>query len=154
MKIAVRVLAVGGAITAGLALAGVAWGSELAVCKAGCSYAHIQDAINAAAAGDTVQIAAGQYVENLVVSKSLTLRGSGPGTVIYPAVSRPVCGDGSLCPGASNIVLVQASNVTVRDLRLEGDNPALTSGVVVGGADIDARNGILRITRCTPRLTA
>ena len=38
---------------------------------------------------------------------------------------------------------MQASNVTISKLRLEGDNPNLTSGVVRGAADIDARNGII-----------
>jgi hypothetical protein len=40
-------------------------------------------------------------------------------------------------------MLVQANNVTISNLRLEGDNPSLTSGVVRGGKDIDARNGII-----------
>jgi Right handed beta helix region len=79
-----------------------------------------------------------------VVDKSLTLRGAGNETVIYPAVSMPICGGGSLCGGtASNIVLVEANDVTIARLRLDGDNPNLTSGVVRGGADIDARNGII-----------
>ena len=78
------------------------------------------------------------------MNKPVTLKGSGNSTVIYPATSNPACGGGSLCGGAaSNIVLVQANNVTITKLRLEGDNPALTSGVVVGGKDIDARNGII-----------
>jgi hypothetical protein len=78
------------------------------------------------------------------VNKSVTLKGSGIETVIYPATSMPVCSPGSLCGGsASNIVLVEADNVTITNLRLQGDNPSLTSGVVVGGEDIDARNGII-----------
>ncbi len=49
----------------------------------------------------------------------------------------------SLCPGASNLILVQASDVTVGRMLLDGDNPALTSGVLSGGVDVDARNGII-----------
>ena len=64
--------------------------------------------------------------------------------MIEPAVSNPVCSPGSLCSGtASNVILVEANNVTISKLTVEGDNPALTSGVVVGGKDIDARNGII-----------
>src|SRR5438132_729 len=36
-----------------------------------------------------------------------------------------------------------ADNVTIERLSLRGDNPSLTSGVVVGGEDLDARNGII-----------
>jgi len=38
---------------------------------------------------------------------------------------------------------VRAHNVTIDGLTLDGDNPSLTSGVVAGGADLDARNGII-----------
>lgn len=114
------------------------------VCAKGCTYTGIQAAINAASPGATITIGPGQYTENVVVSKSVTLTGSGKNTVLYPASSNPVCGGGSLCGGtASNIVLVQADNVTISKLALEGDNPGLTSGVVRGGKDIDARNGII-----------
>lgn len=127
-----------------LALAGSAWASSKTVCAKGCSFTSIQSAINAASPGATITIAGGNYYENLVVDKPLTLQGSGNMTVIYPGVSNPVCSPGSLCGGAaSNIVLVQADNVTITKLRLEGDNPNLTSGVVRGGADVDARNGII-----------
>ncbi len=104
----------------------------------------VQRGVDAACAGDTVRIGRGDYAENVVVPKSLTLDGA-RGAVVRPARSAPTpCADGSLCGGAaSTIILVQASGVTVRGLTLDGDNPALTSGVVVGGADVDARNGIV-----------
>lgn len=105
----------------------------------------INIAISASAAGDVVVITDGHYAENVVIDKPLTLTGIGGGAVLMPAVSNPnPCpGEGSLCAGASNIILVQASNVVIRNLTLDGDNPALTSGVVRDGADLDARNGII-----------
>lgn len=106
----------------------------------------IQAAINAATGGDTINVVAGTYVENVTVNKSVTLIGAGQGaSVIYPALSAPKpCADSSLCGGAaSNILLVQADNVTISGFTLDGDNPALTSGIVKGGADLDARNGII-----------
>src|ERR1022692_5078589 len=110
-------------------------------------FATIQHAINTASAGDTIFVDAGTYTENVTINKELTISGAGQGiTTIYPAVSSPnPGGDGtsSLYPGSSNVMLVQASNVTISALTIDGDNPNLTSGVVRGGADIDARNGII-----------
>jgi hypothetical protein len=104
----------------------------------------IQSAITAASPGATITIGKGNYYENVVVNKSVALIGSGPETVVYPATSNPVCSPGSLCGGAaSNIFLVEASNVTISNMRLEGANPNLTGGVEVGGKSINARNGII-----------
>jgi hypothetical protein len=130
-------------VGAALATAGPALASKT-VCPSGCAFKSIQAAINAASPGATITIAGGKYFENVVVTKPLTLSGSGNGTVIYPATSEPICAGGSLCEGkASNIILVEANNVTITKLALNGDNPSITSGVVVGGADIEARNGII-----------
>jgi nitrous oxidase accessory protein NosD len=143
MRRTIQGLLVGGVFAAYLAGAAPALASPL-VCNTGCFFTSIQSAINAAQSGATITIGKGNYYENVVVNKPLTLRGAGVTTVIYPKVSKPVCSPGTLCGGeASNIILVEASNVTITKVRLEGDNPSLTSGVVVGGADIDARNGII-----------
>ncbi|MBT64179.1 MAG: hypothetical protein CML13_13320 [Puniceicoccaceae bacterium] len=41
-------------------------------------YPHLQRAINAAAPGDTIQLAAGTYKGSVIVTKSLSIQGSGP----------------------------------------------------------------------------
>jgi nitrous oxidase accessory protein NosD len=140
----IRLLMVCGVVAACMAVTGSASASSKTVCAKGCAFTGIQAAINAASPGATITIAAGTYTENVVVDKPLTLQGAGRHTTIEPATSNPACAGGSLCGGtASNIVLVEASDVTITKLSLEGDNPGLTSGVVRGGKDIDARNGII-----------
>ncbi len=114
----------------------------------GCdSFATIQGGVNGVTTSGMVNVAAGSYVENITIPKALTLTGAGETSVfVYPAVSNPNCGGaggGSICPGGSNIILVQASNVTITGLTLDGDNTSLTSAENFGGADIDARNGII-----------
>jgi hypothetical protein len=106
-------------------------------------------AISQASPGDTINVAAGSYTENVVIGKALTIVGAGIGsTVIYPATSNPnPCSGSSLCggsiTGSSNVFGIQASDVTIQDLTIDGDNPSLTSGIVRDGADLDARNGII-----------
>lgn len=109
------------------------------------SSGSIQRGIDAASAGDTVNVAAGSYVENLAIAKPLTLAGVNRDLVtVMPALSAPMPGGaGSLPVGSSNVILVQADDVTIQGLTVDGDNPALTSGVMYGGADLDARNGIV-----------
>ncbi len=112
----------------------------------GCdSFATIQGGVDGVAASGTVNVAAGTYIENVTITKALTLTGAGEATVfLLPALSAPnTCGGASLCPGGSNLILVQASNVTVSGITLDGDNPALTSVENFGGANIDARNGLI-----------
>ena len=106
-----------------------------------CAVKTIQKGVDLVDTGGTVTVAAGIYTENVVVNKASEISGAGAATtIIYPAVSNPVCA-GSLC--GSNIFLVQASDVAIRGFTLDGDNPAIVSGIVVGGADIDARNGVI-----------
>ncbi len=105
----------------------------------------INQAVAVACPADVVLIGAGTFAENVVVDKALSFLGSGETTVVVPAASSPdPCSDSALCGGAaSSVFLVRASDVTLASLVVDGDNPALTSGLVVRGADVDARNGII-----------
>ena len=107
--------------------------------------ATIQHAVDVAADGDQVNVDTGAYGENVVITRAITITGEGRRTVLHPAISAPrPCTTDSLCGGAaSTILLVRASHVRIASLTLDGDSPALTSGVVVGKADVDARNGIV-----------
>jgi nitrous oxidase accessory protein NosD len=135
------------AVVAGcMALASSALAVTKTVCATGCPYTSINSAIAALPSGSVITIGEGEYVENVVVNKSDALKGAGiTKTTVRPAVSKPECAGGSLCGGeASNIVLVEANNVTISGMTLNGSNPTLTGeGVEVGGVKVDARNGII-----------
>ena len=113
------------------------------------NFCSIQAAIDDAntIAGHTITVAAGTFVENVIITKGVNIIGSGQGvTIVKPSYSDPNCGGaggGSLCPGSSNIMLVRADNVSISNMTLDGDNTSLTSTVLRNGADIDARNGII-----------
>jgi hypothetical protein len=112
-----------------------------------CAVQTIQQGIDLVDAAGTVHVADGTYIEELIIDKALTLSGeSQNGTIILPATSGPVCtsGGGSICTGGVNAILIQSSDVSIDHLTIDGDNPSLTSGVVRGSADLDARNGIIQ----------
>lgn len=105
-------------------------------------------AIDVSDPGDTVQIAAGTYIENVTVDKAIEITGAGDAdneTVVMPALDNPTCtggGSGPFCigglPEASAVFKVTASNVSISELQVNGDNPALI-GPEPG---FDARIGI------------
>jgi hypothetical protein len=125
----------------------VSWGGTGTGCTS--SYSSIQQAIDDVnvASGWTIYIDPGTFYENVTVNKSVTVQGSGMGvTIVHPAATNPNCGGaggGSLCAGSSNVFLIQADNVTIRDLTIDGNNPLLSSGTTSNGVDVDARNGII-----------
>ena len=115
--------------------------------ESGSTDSSIQRGINVAGDGDTVNVEAGEYVENLTIPKPLHLLGAGEGqTIVYPAVS-DVGADPDAGPAfrGSQMIVVRASDVEIAGMTLDGNNPdpLITSGVTRGGVDIDARNGII-----------
>ena len=78
LRITLRIaVGITGIIMLVLLLTGSVNAATLAVCKNGCAYSSIQDAVNAAGSGDTIQVQNGTYYENVNVTKQLTLRGIG-----------------------------------------------------------------------------
>ncbi|HTX35884.1 MAG TPA: right-handed parallel beta-helix repeat-containing protein [Bryobacteraceae bacterium] len=104
----------------------VTWGKTWTVGKAGApcanpapDYATVTAAINAASDGDEIDICPSLYPEQLMITKSLTLRGTGDqGTgraMIQPTVLVPV---GSL--GFTAVITVMGtSNVTIQNLAID-----------------------------------
>ncbi|MCP5113251.1 MAG: nitrous oxide reductase family maturation protein NosD [bacterium] len=89
----------------------------------GDTFSTINGALEAAAAGDTILVAAGKYHENLVISRAVTLIGEG----------RPeIVGQGS-----GDVILVEADDVEVRGFRVSGSGRRMMvsdAGIKIAGA--------------------
>lgn len=111
----------------------------------------IQTAINLASSGDTIYVCPGTYIEQLNVNKQLTLLGPQAGVnpndvgnrtdpnaeaTIIPSISDPDFFTGPI------LVSLRAQGITFNGFTLDGNNPALTSGVIFNGVDVDAAEGI------------
>ncbi len=119
-----------GAILATIGLlAGFSWTSQptemqvITVCPQGppaCQFSKIQAALDAVAEGGTVLIGPGTYVENITVTKSLTLEGSGIDNTILLA---------PLPPPENPVLTVHAPErtVTLRVRRLTVTRPNITA---------------------------
>lgn len=105
-------------------------------------YKKVQDGIDAVVPGGTVYVAAGTYIEDLVINKPVTLLGPnadvnpntgtrGPEAIIMPTVVN-----------AARSVYVTAGNVTIKGFTFDGNNPALDSGIILNEIDVDGKVGI------------
>ena len=82
--------------------------------------------------GDIVEVQAGAFVANVDVPTSQTIIGAGEGlTTVYPALDNPM--GGSL---GSAVIKIDANNVTIQDLTVDGDSGPLSD-------DIYASTGII-----------
>jgi predicted outer membrane repeat protein len=90
---------------------------------AGAPFCTVQAAINAASAGDRIEIAAGSYIETLTIDRNLTLHGAGISTV-----------EGA-CDGQTNLLGAPAISVRVgvialvTDVTVKGGTASLGGGV-------------------------
>ena len=98
------------------------------------SHATIQDAINSANPGDVLQLNAGSYSENVVITKSLTLQGATSDKTLYV-----IDGTGLPSPGSGIVINVNVTNVTIRNLTVQdftGSSGNTHAGIYgVGGND-------------------
>ena len=95
----------------------------------GGQYTSITGAINAAQPGDTITISAGTYTENIIVTKSVTIKAASPGSVVVTAADP-----------SKDVLLVQAKNVRVEGLTITGATGA--SGVHVDHSSACVVTGI------------
>jgi parallel beta-helix repeat protein len=79
-------------------------------------YATVQSAITASLVGDTINIGAGTYTEQLTINKSLTLTGKGDTTVIQSPETLTVVGNSR----KPIVVVNSASDVKIDHLKIDG----------------------------------
>jgi hypothetical protein len=85
------------------------------------SFQTVQAAVNAATPGDTVQVCAGVYHENVVVNKPLTLSGAQAGNPVAGrtfGIASEATIMGAQSVGASAVITITASGVTVDGFSL------------------------------------
>jgi hypothetical protein len=86
----------------------------------GAQFAKIQDAVNAASAGDSIQLCPGTYIEQVSITKPLQLNGNN-GAIIRP--NNIVANSTGLASGQpiAAIILVQdTTGVTIRNVIVDG----------------------------------
>src|SRR5690606_29811348 len=116
----------------------------------------IQDAVTAAAGGDTINIAAGTYNESITIDKSLTL--VGPNATTSPNTGDPLVVNGAraaeaiLTPPSGDGIHTIALTNTATDVTISGLTFDLTGSVYVANgqkyinATTAAGNGSLTLT--------
>jgi len=82
----------------------------------GAAYTTITAAIGAAATGDVIQVCSGNYSEDVLVNKTLTIKGAGPFNTV---VSGPIGG-----AGATFTIAASGVDLSGFDITRAGNNPA------------------------------
>jgi len=87
-------------------------GGQYTVCPTGCPFSSIRAAVEAARAGETITIGPGTYPENLMITKTLTLRGAGQDQTVLKGVDpgKPVI----------RVESPQSIEITIHNLTVTG----------------------------------
>lgn len=106
----------------------------------------IQSAINLAIDGDTINVAAGTYAEDVSINKAIILQGPNAGINPNTQTRNPeaviLLGTQVADPMDAVIWYLEVSGIKIDGFTFDGDNPAFTSSVNVNGANIDSGEGI------------
>ena len=96
-------------------------GSEVTVGPYGCDYTNIQDAINAVNSGETVVVHSGIYCGNVVVNKSITLKG------FNTSAEHPVIN----ALGVGSAVILSADKIVLEGFCITNAGPYPSAGIEV-----------------------
>ncbi len=125
-KLHIAILA---AIMAVALLPSQSWASTnlvVGTCAKGTQFTTIQEAVDHAAAGATIEVCPGNYPEAVTIHENLTLKGITSGTaaaavIAQPAAGIPVNATSGIFGNLTAQVLVQsASNVTISNIAIDG----------------------------------
>jgi hypothetical protein len=103
----------------------------LTVCASGCDHISIQDAVDAAGPGDTIELAAETFIENVYVTGDVTIRGAGAGSTIV---------DGN---SVYSVFDISNAQVTLEEMTIRNGFEDSGGGIRSSGADT-----ILTVTNC------
>lgn len=127
--------------------------ATLCVNPGGTSGCHstITAAVNAASAGDTIDIAAGTYKEDVVITKPVALIGANREKVIIDAkgLSNGIFVNGMAAAPNAGISNVVISGITVRNANFEGILVANATDVQITGNEVTDNNEVLDIVAGT-----
>ncbi len=108
-----------------------------------CAFQAIQHAVDVASSGDTIQIAAGTYAEQVVINgENLTLQGAGEPTILEPfSLAASVNTSGG---GTYGILLVEGgATATLRNLKVDASNLGAGPGLRFAGVVFYAAGGVV-----------
>ena len=114
----------------------------------------IAQGVTAVLPGGIVNVAAGNYLENVSIAKPLSLIGANANTA-GSAMRGPesiirYVGVGS---GTESVIGVTAANVTINGFTLDGDDPGFTRAPLTSGDDANAAYGVRPTTVAANNLT-
>jgi parallel beta-helix repeat protein len=100
----------------------------LTVCPSDCNFTTIQAAIDAARAGDTIEVQAGTYQENVTIrnKQDLVLQGTGPDQTILDGRAAQ---QQEITPG---ILVLNSRNVTIQGFTVTNSRRGLQAENVIG----------------------
>lgn len=103
------------------------------VCSGGCTYNTVGQAVQAVPAGSTLNLLAGTYVENLVITKSLTIQGQGAGLTILDGGGRDTV-----------LIIDDIVAVTIKDVTIQNGRSLEGGGIFNPNSAITISNSIIQ----------